>query len=185
LIYLSGISLSLYGEPGRERLLAALDRARAAGARVAFDTNYRPQGWGAAQAARAAMNAVLARVDVALCSFDDERAVHGDADASSAAARLRESGAREVVVKLGAHGALVAPPDGAAQEVPAERSSEPVVDTTAAGDSFNAAYLAARLRGLAPLAAARAGHRLAAAVVRHPGAIIPRAAMPADLWQGL
>ncbi len=52
------------------------------------------------------------------------------------------------------------------------------VDTTAAGDSFAAGYLAARLRGEAPAAAARAGHRLAAVVITHPGAIIPREAMP-------
>jgi 2-dehydro-3-deoxygluconokinase len=182
LIYLSGISLSLYGEAGRERLLAGVDRARGAGARIAFDTNYRPQGWGSAQAARAAMNAMLSRVDIALCSFEDERAVHGDEDPAAASARLQAMGVGEVVIKLGAEGALIAPVDGGAQEVPAARSSAPVVDTTAAGDSFNAAYLASRLAGQAPLAAARAGHRLAAEVVRHPGAIIPRAAMPADLW---
>ena len=54
-----------------------------------------------------------------------------------------------------------------------------VVDTTAAGDSFAAAYLAARLGGAEPADAARAGHRLAGTVVRYPGAIIPREAMPA------
>ena len=48
-----------------------------------------------------------------------------------------------------------------------------VVDTTAAGDSFAAAYIAARLNGLPPVAAAAEGHRLAGAVVGHPGAIIP------------
>ena len=50
----------------------------------------------------------------------------------------------------------------------------PVVDTTAAGDSFAAAYIAARLAGADPVEAARAGHRLAGVVVCHPGAIIPR-----------
>jgi 2-dehydro-3-deoxygluconokinase len=56
-----------------------------------------------------------------------------------------------------------------------------VVDTTAAGDSFAAAYLAARLGGAGPADAAGAGHRLAGVVVQHAGAIIPRAAMPASL----
>lgn len=181
LIYLSGISLSLYGTAGRERLLAGLDQARAAGARVAFDTNYRPRGWSSAQAAREAMNAALRRVDIALSSLDDERAVHGDADAEAAAARLRAAGVGEVVIKLGAEGAFVLAGAEAARTVPAARSDRPVVDTTAAGDSFNAAYLAARLAGRPPVDAARAGHGLAAEVVRHPGAIIPRDAMPPDL----
>jgi 2-dehydro-3-deoxygluconokinase len=52
-----------------------------------------------------------------------------------------------------------------------------VVDTTAAGDSFAAAYLAARLGGAAPDAAARAGHQLAGLVVGYPGAIVPRHVM--------
>ena len=55
---------------------------------------------------------------------------------------------------------------------------EDVIDTTAAGDSFAAAYLAARLGGAEPAAAAMSGHRLAGAVVRHRGAIVPRSAMP-------
>jgi 2-dehydro-3-deoxygluconokinase len=54
-----------------------------------------------------------------------------------------------------------------------------VVDTTAAGDSFAAGYLAARRAGCSAAAAARIGHTLAGAVVRHRGAIIPQAAMPA------
>ena len=55
------------------------------------------------------------------------------------------------------------------------------VDTTAAGDSFNAAYLAARLNRVPPRKAALAGHRLAGAVIMSPGAVIPRAAMPKDI----
>jgi len=52
-----------------------------------------------------------------------------------------------------------------------------VVDTTAAGDSFNSVYLAARFGGACPEDAAKNGSRLAAMVVQHRGAIIPRNAM--------
>ena len=46
-------------------------------------------------------------------------------------------------------------------------------DTTAAGDSFNAGYLAGRSRGLPAQEAALLGHRLAARVIGYRGAIIP------------
>ncbi|MGH6816896.1 MAG: PfkB family carbohydrate kinase, partial [Hyphomicrobiaceae bacterium] len=45
LVYLSGVTLSLYGEAGRARLMDALDGVRERGGRIAFDTNFRPRGW--------------------------------------------------------------------------------------------------------------------------------------------
>ena len=51
------------------------------------------------------------------------------------------------------------------------------VDATAAGDGFNAGYLAARLLGTDAAQAAGAAHRLAGDVIRHPGALVPRAAV--------
>lgn len=174
-LYLSGISLSLYGDAGRARLLDLLTRARENGGRVAFDGNYRPAGWPSAAAARAAFAQVLSQVDLALPSIDDEAKLHGDEDPDRCAQRFRRAGIAEIVIRLGQRGCIVYHGDGK-HEVAPERHVEPV-DTTAAGDSFNAAYLAARIAGAAPVEAARAGHRLAAIVISYPGAIIPREAM--------
>ena len=172
-VYLSGVSLSLYGEAGRARLFAALDDARAHNARIVFDTNFRPRGWPDRAVARAAFRAALARADIVLASTEDLTLLFED----DGLAELPIGKARaEVVVKL-AEPAVRIHHDAAAQTIIAE-PVEAVVDTTAAGDSFAAAYLAARLCGASPADAARAGHRLAGAVVRHRGAIIPRAAMP-------
>jgi 2-dehydro-3-deoxygluconokinase len=179
MLYLSGISLSLYGEDGRAVLFRGLDQARAAGTRIVFDGNYRARNWRSAAEARDAMAAMLCRTDVALTSLDDEQAVHGDPDAAATLRRLRSHGIGEIVVKLGADGALVADAEGE-QGLPATPQGR-VVDTTAAGDSFNAAYLAARIAGRTAVEAARAGHLLAGAVVCHPGAIIPIEAMPSAL----
>lgn len=174
LIYLSGISLWLFGQAGRSRLLAALRQARMAGARVAFDGNFRPRLWGKdMEAARKAYAATLALTDMCLATAEDEALLWGDGSAEETRRRLSGIGIAEVVVKMGVAGALAGP----GTHVPTTPLARPV-DTTAAGDSFNAAYLDARLRGLAPEDAAAAGNRLALRVISYPGAIIPADAMP-------
>lgn len=172
LLYLTGVTLALYGERGRELLFETLDRARAGGGRIAFDTNVRPRLWPCLEEARAAFREALRRADVAFASAEDLDLLFGrEGEAEFLAAPPAER-----VFKLSRPACRVLAPglDAVvkAEPVPA------VVDTTAAGDSFAAAYLAARLAGAGPLDAARAGHRLAGVVVGHPGAIIPRGAMP-------
>ena len=177
-IYFSGITLSILPAEGRKRLRAALTAARKKGARVVFDGNYRPRGWPSAAAAHRAFAEVLPQVDLALPTFDDEQLLHEDADPQACAARYHGWGVAEVVIKLGPEGALVSAPQGV------EYVSAPEVvaadDTTAAGDSFNAGYLTSRTRGGDAAQAVLAGHKLAAAVIRHRGAIIPLTAMPQE-----
>jgi 2-dehydro-3-deoxygluconokinase len=176
-IYFSGITLSLYDAAGLARLIDLFGKVRKTGGRIAFDGNYRPRGWRNREAAQEAFKAVLPHVDLALPTFDDEHMLFDDSDARTCAARLRTAGVEEVVVKSGAQGCLILSASGSI-EVPAEAGVKPV-DTTAAGDAFNAAYLAARIRGQSLEEAARAGHKLAAAVICYPGAIIPQEAMRA------
>src|SRR5690606_33720814 len=171
LIYLSAITLQILTEPARERLWRLLAEVRSRGGRVAFDSNYRPAGWPDAGTARRAIDRTLAHTDIALPSLAEERALYGDSDVHACAERLRAHGVGEIVVKNGPDRCLVAAGDESTC-IPSARVNR-IVDTTAAGDSFNGAYLAARLRGLSPAEAAAAGHRLAARVIQHPGAIIP------------
>ena len=175
LLYLSGISLAIWGEDGRAVLCGLLDRVRRRGGRVAFDTNWRARLWPDRKVAQRAYAAMFRNCDIALAGVADLRDLFGDADAEAVLARLRQAGVGEIVVKTDAPGCVLWAGD-AVVSVAAERV-ERVVDTTAAGDSFSAAYLAARLGGVPPEAAARAGHRLAAIVIQHRGAIIPRSAM--------
>lgn len=175
-LYLSGITLSLYDEASRERLFATLDAARCNGGRVVFDGNYRPRVWASPDVARHAFSLIMPRVDLAMPTFDDENLLFGDTDAHETAQRYIAAGAAEVVVKDGARGCLVSK-GGKSIHVPALPGIDPV-DTTAAGDSFNAAYLAARILGRTAAEAAQEGHRLAGHVIRHKGAIIARSAMP-------
>ena len=173
MIYLSGISLSLYGDNGRERLFAVLGEARANGRRVAFDTNFRPRGWPDRDIARAAFRQAFACADIVLASTEDLDLLFGDDGVNEV---LAFSDRAEIVLK---HPDLTCRvlTKGEDVVVPGKPAKD-VVDTTAAGDSFAAAYLDARLSGQDPRSAAQAGHRLAGQVVRHRGAIIPREAMP-------
>ena len=94
-------------------------------------------------------------------------------------ARTHAAGVEEVVVKRGADACLVSVSGQPLREVPAVRlAKEKVVDTTAAGDSFSAGYLAVRLTGGDAESAARRGHLTASTVIQYRGAIIPREAMP-------
>jgi 2-dehydro-3-deoxygluconokinase len=117
----------------------------------------------------------LKRVDIALPTFDDEALLWGDPSPDATVERLGAFGIGEIVVKNGPNGALVAAA-GKRELVPVPEVVVPI-DTTAAGDSFNAGYLAARLSGKAPVDAAADAHRMAGQKIRHRGAIMPRAAV--------
>jgi 2-dehydro-3-deoxygluconokinase len=175
LVYFSGVTLSLYSNTGLGRFLAALELARKQGVAVAFDGNFRPRGWkGDLARTRTVFAEALKRVDIALPTFEDEATLWGDANPEATVARLQAFGIGEIVVKNGSSTALVADKSGS-EHVPVPEVVEPV-DTTAAGDSFNAAYLAARLNGESPVPSVTAAHGLAGQVIRHRGAIMPRAA---------
>jgi 2-dehydro-3-deoxygluconokinase len=176
LIYFTGITLSIYSNNGLGRFFAILEVARQQGVKVAFDGNFRPRGWkGDLGRARAVFIEALKRTDIALPTFDDEAVLWGDPSPESTVARLQAFGIGEIVVKNGPNSALVAAP-GTQEFVPVPEIVVPV-DATAAGDGFNAGYLAARLTGTDPAAAASVAHRLAGNVIRHPGALMPRAAV--------
>ncbi|MQA10173.1 MAG: sugar kinase [Pseudonocardiaceae bacterium] len=175
-IYLSAITLQLLTERAQERLRGLLHRARQRGSGVAFDSNYRPAGWISGQAARVAVESTWSLASVALPTFSDEQALFRDAGPEATVERLRGHGIEDIAVKDGANGCLVW--DGAAVcHIPAE-PLESIVDSTAAGDAFNAGYLAARLAGAGPVDAAARANAVAARVVGQPGAIVPNSVLP-------
>jgi 2-dehydro-3-deoxygluconokinase len=173
LVYFSGITLSLYSNTGLGRFLAVLEMARQRGTKVAFDGNFRPRAWrGDLQRTRTVFMEALKRVDIALPAYDDEAVLWGDPSPEATVERLQAFGVAEIAVKNGPNSALVAS-GGEAESVPVPEVVVPV-DPLAAGDSFNAGYLAARVAGETPVRAAAAAHRLAAQVLRHRGGIMPR-----------
>lgn len=168
LLYLSGITLAILPPPVRAALL---DRLAQGPGRVVFDSNYRPRLWESVEAARAAIGAALRLAWAALPSVDDEMALFGDADAAAVLARLRGWGVTRGALKRGAAGALPLDPLVIAPDFPAAAQ---VVDTTAAGDSFNGAWLGAVLTGTPEAEALARAHAQALEVIARPGAITPR-----------
>ncbi len=181
-LYLSGITLAIMAPQAREHLLAFLAEFRRGGGRVAFDSNYRPRLWGSARDAQQAVDAVLQQSDIALLTLEDEQLLWGDRTAGKCLERNGRYHLGELVLKRGPEPVLLQY-DGtlSALEVPPVSD---IVDTTGAGDAFNAGYLAARLCGGEPEAAVAAGNRCAAQVIRYRGAIIPAAQFTPCLEKG-
>lgn len=166
-IYLSGISLAILPKETRTGLLHWLSNYRTGGGRVVFDSNYRPALWPDQATAQAATRAMWYMCDIALPSQDDEAAIFGET-LGAVAERFVAMG-KIGALKRGAAGPLCL-------ETGASHIYDPapvVVDTTAAGDSFNGGYLGALLTGETQRTALRAGHDLATRVVAYRGAIIP------------
>lgn len=178
-LYLSGISLAILSPASREKLLTLLRECRANGGKVIFDNNYRPRLWASQQETRQVYQQMLECTDIAFLTLDDEDALWGAVPVAEVIARTHAAGVEEVVVKRGADSCLVAIAGQPLLEVPAVKlPKEKVVDTTAAGDSFSAGYLAVRLTGGDAESAAKRGHLTASTVIQYRGAIIPREAMP-------
>ena len=162
LIYLSGISPSVPRPDGRRRLSDVLDRR-----------GCRP--WPRSKDSSAGV--------ISRCR-------RWPTTESCSASRPRMTvppgtpGVAEIVVKLGEQGCLIRHRDDRQETVPAD-PVERVVDTTAAGDSFNGRYLAERIAGHDPVSAARRAHRMAGHVIGHSGTIAPAEPVAATEPAGL
>lgn len=179
-IVLSAISLAILPDAVRMALLAELGRLREeAQVTIVFDSNYRPALWESVDVAKRTIAAAWRITDIALPSIDDEKLLFNDVDEAALLARLRSYGVVRGALKRGELGPRSLS-DSAnelskslAQKVAAPMDTLKVVDTTAAGDSFNAGYLSSILTGKDEQEALQAGHECALRVISHRGAIIP------------
>lgn len=171
-VHVSGITLALLGELGRDRLREELTELRAAGTYVLLDPNHRLALWADDRTARQALEGFLTCVDAVTPSLDDMRSLFGTGEAEQAATVLQDLGVPEAVLTEGDRGCHVVL-HGSVERRPALPVPR-VVDTTGAGDAFDAGWLAARLDGRVPGHAADAGLAAAAASLGHPGALPPQ-----------
>ncbi|MBL4673713.1 MAG: sugar kinase [Arenicella sp.] len=174
-VFLSGISLAILRPSARMALIDFLGEYRTRGGKVVFDCNHRPHLWPEPREAIDCYKKMYQITDIALPTFEDEQMLFGYQTAKQALDAILLDGVHEVVLKMGEKGCYYT--DGGEHGfVPVE--SAKVVDTTSAGDSFNAGYMSKRLAGASVEESCKAAHRLASTVVQHRGAIIPIEAMP-------
>jgi len=168
LVYVSGISLAILSYADRQ---AAIELLGSLNTRVAFDPNIRPALWKSMDEARHAFEAMAKLSSIVLPSRQDYQLMYGMNDPDEQihfTAGLTEG---EIALTCDEDGCRLRA-DGQTIALPTQAVK--VVDTSGAGDSFNGAYLAARLHGKPPTEAVKDGLALAAKVVAVPGAIIPR-----------
>jgi len=170
MVYFSGITLAILHPRARGRLLGAIVKARDAGAKVVFDTNIRPALWSSPRVMTAVLTAAATLCDIVLPTHTDEAPLFGDKNVDETADRYLELGVEEVVVKDGAGEALIATASERVRAAP--KPGAKVVDATGAGDSFNGAYLSARLAGKSISEAVAEGHRVAGVVIGQRGALV-------------
>jgi 2-dehydro-3-deoxygluconokinase len=173
--YWSGITLAILPNQDRLALIEALSQFAGRGGTVVFDPNLRPRLWDNPETMRGWIHRAAAVSDLCLPSFEDEATWFGDTDPAATIRRYLAEGSRRVVVKNGGADVCFAGSNGEVSACPIP-TVEHVVDTTAAGDSFNAGYLAAELAGASIPDAISAGARLAGRVIGARGALVADAA---------
>lgn len=170
-VYLSGISLGILPEESLHGLFGYLSAYRENGGKIIFDGNYRPNLWLNKATAQQVYTQMYKITDIALPTLEDESLLFDYDTAEQVVDATKAAGVDEMVVKMGEAGCL-----SYCDKVHDYVNTVPTkpVDTTAAGDSFNAGYIAARLTGSTAIEACNAGHALASKVIQHKGAIIPK-----------
>jgi 2-dehydro-3-deoxygluconokinase len=169
-IYFSGITLAILAPSHRRILLGVMREMKSKGITVVFDTNARRRLWPSDVEMRKAMIAGYRAATLAMPTLEDERALFGDIGAIECAKRIAGYGVEEIVVKDGANPCTIL--KGGELSSVAANQVEGVVDTTGAGDSFNAAYIVGRMANKSAVEAARVAHQVAGRVIRGRGALL-------------
>ncbi len=168
ILYASGISQGI-STAAADATFAAIALARSQGARLAYDTNYRPRLWPPARA-RAVMEAAIGMADIVFPGLDDAAAMLGLAAPEAILDHYLRLGPAIVVLRCGPAGAWLATRE-TRRHIQGHRVA--AVDATGAGDTFSGAFLARILAGDEPEDAARYANAAAALKCTGYGAVAP------------
>ena len=168
IFYVSGISQGI-SSSATDAVFTAIEVARRAGVKVAYDTNYRPRLWPPVRAA-AVMHAAIAMADYVFPGMEDVAVLTGLTDPDAMLDFYLRLGPTVVVLKMGENGAYLGTPD---RRVRIPRYPVAAVDATGAGDAFCGGFLARTLAGDTAEVAARYAVVVAALKCTGYGAVAP------------
>lgn len=169
-IYFSGITLAILPPKDRATFLRLIGNARKNAQQVIFDPNLRPKLWKTQNEMCEATERAAALSNLVLPSFSDEQDAFGDQSPSDTANRYLALGCEEVVVK-NADAEIIHRALKSAETRFAPKKIKPI-DTTGAGDSFNAGFISARCSGKSLNDAIAVAQSVAAHVIKKRGAIV-------------
>lgn len=172
LVYFSLISLAIISAEGCEQLLRLSSQRKADGKAVAYDSNYRQALWQDESFARALSERAMAAASIGLPTNTDERELWGTNEGESEIARRWLSSKQAVVaVKAAERGCVLGMSDGEAPQIIPAQAAE-LVDSSGAGDAFNAGFLSGWLDSRPLIECVETGQSLARKTLSHQGAIM-------------
>lgn len=170
-LFVTAVALAVIAPAARATLIEIMSKVKAAGRQVYFDLNFRPALWENTETAQQTIAKGIAASTFCLPSLDDIQALWNRQEPDDAIEQMLAHGATRILLKTGG-GPVHHARAGDKRSFPLVRIEQPV-DTTGAGDSFNAAFIAKQMQGGSLKDCVAAGHNLASQVVQHRGAIIP------------
>ena len=168
-IYFSGITLAIMSEKVRDYFINYLKKFRLNGGKVIFDSNYRPILWKTQYQAKNNYIKVYKNCDIALPTYDDEKLLFNYKTKKECVQAIQKKGVKDIVLKLGKDGCFYL---DEGKQVLVSTGKVKSIDTTGAGDSFNAGYIAAIINGKDKNNACKYGNSIAKDVITKKGAII-------------
>jgi 2-dehydro-3-deoxygluconokinase len=171
MVFFSGISLAVITPAYRKKFWIFIERLKAAGVTIVFDPNYRAAMWENERQAKDQYEHAFYLADIILPGVDDFTDLYGLTSAEQILEFCQFFAIQELIIKNGQHGILCWHQGNC--DYFNIVAVDKVIDSTAAGDSFNGAYLGARLQGSSVAEAVKLASKVAAIVIQYPGAIVP------------
>jgi 2-dehydro-3-deoxygluconokinase len=170
LFYFSGISIAILDQNERESFWQLVSDLRNAGTQIVFDSNFRSRLWQSHDDAKQQFAQAFTFSNIVFAGVEDFFLLYTLDKFSSIDNFFNDYSIDELIIKNGADGVFYR--SATEQFIVGINPVDNVIDTTSAGDSFNSAFINAKMKQSSAVEAVKEGCRLSACIIQHKGAII-------------